>query len=376
MRIKSIQSSSNFKNLELEKVPFTRRTLVHGPNNCGKTNLLLLLELAFKQKGEVPGRDQVTFPIEGYDEGRGMLRKKGQEVAEEASASIKIECFGPMYKIAFELALPGEASVSQDVDISFSFESFPPGTVTSVKQIKFKNKVVHSASNPAKGSLLQALHDWVSKELAGAVVYVPNSRIRDGKPVPLNHHATLDPLNHLENTAFKFKNDPAINPRISEDLAVQLNEFFGIPDFRSELSMISQEDELGLGGEGRSEPHVGIGLQNGSKEWFPMSQVGTGIQQVFSILSQILVHPNASVALVEEFETSLSHPSKNRMLQLFLELTHQTTGALHQIVATSHNTFKPAMPEYTSIGAQRGIDGQAIGFKEWTREDWETFERS
>lgn len=369
MRITQIVEATGFKNLELKETPLARRTLVHGPNNCGKSNLLVLLEFLFKSKSR-PGDKEPTFAIEGFDATTDVLRRKGGKVLPKSRVVVKLDCWGERFNQALANAgfLPPKtgdkkpARISAPCTLAFEISRLGSGTTTVVHSIMLSGKEVYNLKGTPDPGLLEALQGWVRHELKDSVVYVPNGRITSRDPVPLTHLDSISPVRDLENAIYRFKNDPTFDSTVQTEIRGQLEHFFKLQDFRSEVPPTKDE---------KTTATVSIGLMTEDLDWFSLKNMGTGVQQLLVILSQLQVHPNAQVALIEEFETSLSTPNRNLMLEQFLRLTADG-GPLRQIIATSHNTFRPPQPEFISIGAKKL--GTLVNFIEWNEDTWKKFQ--
>lgn len=155
---------------------------------------------------------------------------------------------------------------------------------------------------------------------------------------------------------------------VIDNVRTTLRDFFKIQDIRSEI--LPADPSVGFEA---GNYRVGIMLKEQSGQWFDLERMGTGIQQVLSIVCMIHVS-RSKIALIEEFDTSLSPRKRSQLLEQLKQLVGEDKP-LRQLIVTSHSTFEPKQDRVISIGAQRTRPGRT-NFREWTKEDWARFRRT
>jgi energy-coupling factor transporter ATP-binding protein EcfA2 len=363
-------SARDIKNLELSDVPFRFVTLVHGPNGVGKSNLLLLLHTLLSRK-EVPPelKDQVRLPIEGLSRIPDFLRRTCQT----GTATLTLECYTRQFQqFARRLLNAGRGKgipVPHQVSIDFEIRDYSDAIRVIVTEIRLGTRPIFGprVKSPASAETQSALEDWIAKEVAGSTVYIPANRVYKRDPVPLNLKVVEPAVYHLENAVLRMLTSPDPRTDTLEAVKKTMKDFFKIQDIRSELRPSEVRDSLG---QSTQELLVGVRLQEGSGDWFDLERMGTGIQQLLVIVCMIHLS-GARIALIEEFDSSLSPGKRNQLTELLKQLVGETKP-LRQIIASSHTTFEPRQDRVLSLGAERTLNS-TVKFRPWTKSDWARF---
>jgi energy-coupling factor transporter ATP-binding protein EcfA2 len=366
MRILSV-SAHNVKNLELSNVPFRELTLVHGSNGIGKSNLLLLLHSLLSEKGSPPElKGQIKFPIEGVLNDPDFLRR----TCGAGTAVLTLSCHSKKYRgMAKKFSRFRRSSPSQiphEVGLAFGLHEYAGGVRFTLDSLRIGTRPIYGEGAAAIDAGQQkALEDWFVDEVVGSTIYVPANRIHRRDLVPLQLTQGEARVDNLENTVLRFLTSRDEDSQTLERVKKSLKDFFKIQDIRSEI-----RTEPSSPAPGEPELRVGIRLQEISGQWFDLERMGTGIQQVLVIVC--LIHMNdAKIALVEEFDTSLSPGKRSQLLQQLTELLG-ADKPLRQVIATSHTTFKPRQPNIVSLGAKRPAS-LTTDFRMWNKGDWDRF---
>lgn len=366
MRIGALEAHG-IKNLELADTPFRAVTLVHGPNGIGKSNLLLLVHSLLRRKiapDEI--RDSIKFPIEGVSPVPDFLRRGGRR----GTARLTLECYTTAFKSLLKaFPEPGHgrrSRMAHQVDIEFDIEEYSGGVRFSIKEIRIGTRVIYPShhGSPLTADQQKAIEDWIAAEVVDSTVYIPANRIHRRDLVPLDLTRVDPAVDHLENAVLRLLTSREEDTRTLDEVRKTMRDFFKVRDIRSELRL--------PGADTPSAPGllVGVRLQEESGEWFDLERMGTGIQQILVIVCMIQMS-RAKIALVEEFDASLSPEKRSQLLEQLKQLVG-IDKPLRQVVATSHSTFRPKQERVLSLGAEKTGAGR-VNFRVWTHADWARF---
>ena len=376
-------SAKNIKNLALKETPFRRVTLVLGENGYGKTNLLRLIHCLLQPKTMPPELGQAKFPIEGELRNDGDLLRRGQA---EATASLTVHGKGASYE-EFQKAFLGPADKkTMSATVDFAIKEHKPGILVQVTAIRIGEKQVYPEAEGKKGTkddakkaeLQAALEKWVRTDLAGKTTYIPTARLLKRNLVPYQVERPATAVDDLENTILRLYTSKAEDPKALDRIRKVLRDFFDIEDIRPHL-LAPEEPPMVKGADGKFPPapppplaeqlQVGIRVREGETEWYDLDHVGSGIQQVLAIVT-MLEESKAKIALIEEFETSLSYKNRNKFLQQLTELAGNEKP-LDQIITSSHAVFRPKQENVMPIGPDKAGQRDHVNFREWTEgKDW------
>ena len=417
-------SATNIKNLALKDTPFRRVTLVLGENGYGKTNLLRLLHCLLKSKEMPPERkSEAKFPIEGYAE-EGDLLRYGES---QATVSLTVHGKGDSYEDFRRTFVGTKDNLSDSTTLDFTLTEHRPGILVRVTAIRIGEKTVYPDPEPMKGSrrespaelkaaaaakkvesakkaasttkagaakkeskapkadeelkradLQKALEAWVRADLVGKTTYIPTARLLKRNMVPYQLERPATAVDDLENTILRLYTSKSEDPKALDRIRTVLKDFFVIEDVRPNL-LAPEALPLVKGADGKYPPppppvaaedlQVGIRVREGADQWFDLDHVGSGIQQVLAIVT-MLEESRAKIALIEEFETSLSIKNRDKFLKQLMQLAGNEKP-LDQIITSSHALFRPKQDELLSIGPDKPGKRDLVNFREWTEaKDW------
>lgn len=405
-------SATNIKNLALKETPFRRVTLVLGENGYGKTNLLRLLHCLLKPKEMPPElKAQAKFPIEGYaDEGDLLRYGKNQ-----ATASLTVHGKGASYDEFRRTFLGTKDKLSDSVTIDFTVTEHQPGILVRVTAIRIGEKPIYPEAEPRKGTrrpapdehksaataakgaakktakkpakpeedlkkadVQAALEAWVRSDLVGKTTYIPTARLLKRNMVPYQVERPATAVDGLENTILRLYTSKREDPKALDRIREILADFFTIGDVRPNLVAPEAPPQV-KGADGKYPPppppvtaeqlQVGIRVLESDDRWYDLDHVGSGIQQVLAIVT-MLEESRAKIALIEEFETSLSIKNRDKFLKQLIALAGNEKP-LDQIITSSHALFRPKEDNLLPIGPDKPGQRDLVNFREWTQaEDW------
>lgn len=378
-------SAKNIKNLELKDTPFRRVTLVLGENGYGKTNLLRLIHCLLQSKEMPPElKGQAKFPIEGYAEDGDLLRY-GHSTA---TVSLTVHGKGTSYEDFQKAFLGPKDKKTMSATLDFTITEHKPGILVKVDAIRIGEKTVFPEAEEKKGAkkdedakkvdLQAALETWVRTDLAGKTTYIPTARLLKRNMVPYQVERPATAVDGLENTILRLYTSKAEDPAALDRIRKILRDFFAIEDVRPHLLPPAEPAQV-KGSDGKYPPpppaplaeqlQVGIRVREADNHWFDLDHVGSGIQQILAIVT-MLEESRAKIALIEEFETSLSFKNRNKFLQQLTELAGNEKP-LDQIITSSHALFQPKQDNVIPIGPDKPGVRDRVNFREWTEaKDW------
>lgn len=378
-------SAKNIKNLELKETPFSRVTLVLGENGYGKTNLMRLIHCLLQAKEMPPElKGQAKFPIEGYTEDGDLLRH-GES---EATVSLTVHGKGNSYEVFQKAFLgPGDKK-TMSATLDFTITEYKPGILVKVVAIRIGKKAIYPEAEEKKGAkkgdeakkaeLQAALELWVRTDLSGKTTYIPTARLLKRNLVPYQVKRPATAVDDLENTILRLYTSKSEDPKALDRIKKMLKVFFDIDDVRPHVLPPEPLAQIKEDGKfpppppppGAADIKVGIRIREGENKWFDLDHVGSGIQQILAIVT-MLEESKASIALIEEFETSLSYKNRNRFLHQLTELTGNDRP-LDQIIASSHAIFVPRQKDSVMpIGPDKPGVRDRVNFREWDEaKDW------
>jgi predicted ATPase len=369
MMIKSV-SASGFKNLAVTPVQFKPVTLVMGENGIGKSNLLQLIHLVFSGKQPLES-EGLQFELDGSVPDEDLLCRH----EDRGRASIVLTTTLPRFReMCGALAAQAVDPHANEVTLDFDFWR-QNGTAFKLVGIKIGISQVYATGTPGVDipeTAIQAVHTWLAEEVRGCTVYVPINRLPPQSHVQYAAGATVDAITDLENTILRLLADPTQDPQLIDRVRGSMAEFFKIEEVRSSLVLAPRQPAP----EGRApsgvfllprdegdrplrDVKVGIRLRERGGQWFDLHHVGTGLQQVMVILT-VLLQNRAGIALIEEFDSSLSPLLRKELLG------HLTTLAgayspISQVITTTHGAFRFANPRPMAIRADP-IEGGKVNF--------------
>lgn len=346
LHIKTI-SAKNFKNLQLKSLQFKPITLIMGGNGIGKSNLLQLLHALVRSKETVEDVEGTQYALDGRLPDEDLVLRG--EMRGEASI-----VFGMGYEDFHDLrlAFDGVLENPDQKEISFDFDFWKDnGTVFKISRIYIGGTLIYSAAADGpqpEEAALPVLHAWIEEHILDSILYIPTNRVLHRKMVPYEADSDVDAVDNLENTILRLLSSKHEDDTVADRIRETLGKFFDIQDFRSELQPISQPMDDGVNeseksfrshlGRPMSDLRVGIRIREKDKQWFDLHQVGTGIQQLLVIIAMIH-QQKARIALVEEFDSSLSPANRKALLDHLTNLTGRSKP-LAQVITTTHGAFR------------------------------------
>jgi len=376
MRIKKV-SATNFKNLNLNGTPFRSVTLVLGENGVGKSNLILLLHTFFKKKESLKELPPQQFAIEGFVEQKDLIRRGERQGKAEVTVTCFSDAFEDLRKAFFAKSRQGK---SDDVTIEFVYRSYSGGLDVRIPAMRLGRQAIYPIpGKPGDRGLAEkqkVLEEWVNADLVDATTYIPNSRLLKRGLVDFRIDGPFDAASDLENTLLKLLTNHDTDPDIFDRIKETLDRFFRIKDIRPNLERMI-ESSRGSESEaakttGQSGVGVGVRIKEDTNRWFDLAQVGTGVQQILVMMTMIqggLEGKPARIALIEEFESSLSIKTRKQFLQQLIEVVGPGKP-LRQVIMTSHAIFRPKAQEVHSIGPDNPKARTSVNFRQWEPEDW------
>jgi energy-coupling factor transporter ATP-binding protein EcfA2 len=364
MRIRSI-SATGFKNLTLTNLSFKEVTFVFGENGIGKSNLLQLIHSLFRQKEAPIESGGLEFEIEGRLDDEDLICRKESSGTASVVLTTALPKFQEMCRaLGPKLVKPGAAEAT----LGFRFWR-QNGTSFKLTSIKVADTEIFAEGTPGTKipeGALQAVHTWLSEEILGCTVYIPTNRLHQRSLASYTAEPSVDAVSNLENVILRLWADPRENQELIESIRKSMAEFFGVEDIRSTLVTRPEpsteprkarehdfREELG---PPLSDVGVGVRLRERDKQWFTIEQVGSGLQQMLVILTTLYRH-KARIALVEEFDSSLSDKLRSELLKHFIAITGHS-DAISQLITTTHGSFDWPVPRPLAITAKTVSDGR------------------
>ena len=302
-----------------------------------------------------------------------MIRRGGSQ----GKAQVTLSCFGKTFKaMRTTFFAHSRQGTSNDITILFTFKRYSSGLDVRVPEIRLGRQVIYPISgkgnDKGRAGKQKALEEWVNEDLVNATTYIPNSRLLKRGLVDFRLGGSTDAAADLENTLLRLLTDRDTDPDVFDRVKEILNKFFRVKDIRPEIG--KRAGPSPASGTAIAEPAgqsgigVGVRLKEDTDKWFDLAQVGTGIQQILVMMTMIQERP-AKIALIEEFESSLSIKKRNQFLQQLIELVGPGKP-LRQVIMTSHAIFQPKAQEVHSIGPEHPAARTDVNFRQWDRNDW------
>jgi len=375
MNIESI-SATNYKNLALDQVPLQPVTLVMGENGVGKSNLLQLIHILFQKKEPIEGAG-VQFPLDGLVADDDLIRRGKTD----GEASVLVTTDSDVFRAAWRAFPNFPEPYTKKVTLKFRFWREVKGTAFKLSDLTFGSTHVHGEKEKEPKipeEALRKVQDWLEQELRDCTVYIPTNRLPSRTSVPYSSQAKVTAVTNLENTILRLLSDPHANQAEMDAIQDTLSTFFGIVDIRSTLGMkqlTPGETFLpppGMSPDGQdpqsvSDIKVGVRVREKNKEWFELDKVGSGLQQVLVIIT-MLIQNRARIALLEEFDSSLSPSRRSDMLEHLIRLTGRKK-VISQLITTTHGAFRYPNPRPLGLGpaplANGTVDFFPVNKKFW-----------
>jgi len=334
-------SIKNYRSLKNVTIPgLTSANVFHGPNNSGKSNILLALHTIFSRKWEtldvsVPGETS-TRPSRRTAFWYGTVKSMGNSFFRDSSEPIQYSL--NLTLLQAELAdLPDAATLTPlisaghdiRVDLSGQIERHGDDANMLLDRVRINGKDAFirlvaggvnylpslGGSPQAKENVIRALLDSFNN----CVYVVPSSRY-------LATEAPSDDKSLLL-AAPNFKNW-LHNLSLSKegyDTFTMIRRGFNEPPFvYGELSFL-RDPEL-----------LEIMVDDGSHYRMPIESKGTGVQQILILLSYIAAS-GAKIIGVEEPELNLSFSNQDAIVTKLMSLVVQAGAPPYQLFLTSHS---------------------------------------
>jgi energy-coupling factor transporter ATP-binding protein EcfA2 len=377
MNIDSI-SATNFKNLDLIDVPFRPVTLVMGENGVGKSNLLQLVNFLFRAKEPIEVQN-VQFPLDGLVDDDDLVARGKTD----GSAAVLLTTDSDVFRAAWGALGPKfKDKYAKKVQLKFRFWREVRGTALKLTDITIGSSHVYGEGpkdpKPPSGAVAK-IQEWMLQELRNSTIYIPTNRLPGRLTVPYSGDLRVNAVANLENTILRLLSDPHANQAEIDAIEETLKTFFGIEDIRATLGL--EDSQLGerylpppgqTRDAGVSRPltdlKVGIRVREKNKEWFGLDKVGSGLQQILVIVT-MLIQNKARIALVEEFDSSLSPSRRKALLDHLVSITGRNL-VVSQLVTTTHGAFRFSSPRPMGLRPIVSAEGR-VNFKPANRKFWE-----
>ena len=357
MIIKSIavDGFKSLKNVDINN--FDTVNLLYGFNNSGKSNLLKFLELIFRKKSFESYVSAVGSDMESYEK-RELL-----QITDFWQGEIYDSPFyffndswesGEAVTFAISLELDLEQLLGDTYFTKHKLYNKDAPNYLSIKG-KFVPKSLDSfemETNEIKiGEIILLLNDG-----RGSQNYFPSLGVQgDSNQLTsflkqFNNLVTLiDSDRYFQSEKFSVKNDTELNSRNIKTWLLSLNlnhsSTTNFDDFKQFIGSFKLLDES-LNDNKKNLPfskkielkkikndvEVLLGNEN---TILPVGNYGTGVQQIFYLLTKIFF-TNSRVILIEEFELNLS---KKYQLELIKFLSEYLKSKKKQLFFTSHSPY-------------------------------------
>lgn len=332
----------NFRSLKDTTVPgLTTATVLHGPNNSGKSNVLHALQTIFASKLSI---EQVELPAD-VTEARPPARassfwlgrlpdfQDNFHMGSQAPIQFDIQVKLPANHI---LNIPEFDALETRVSPGHDYRLRLAGTISrantdafmDMELVTINNKIalrrsaqstefVPTSKAPADRretfvrSLLDTLND--------SVYVIPSSRylsreMLTERAAPTLHSSEFKNWLHGQSLA-----------RSGFGVFDNVRKWFNAPPFDyGELTFMREGDR------------IEVMVDDGNGYRMPIESKGSGVQQILVLLGYIAVR-TPQVICVEEPELNLSFDNQDAIVSKLASMVHDSDGPPHQLILTSHS---------------------------------------
>jgi len=386
----------NFKSFSKGEIHDLKKiNMIFGLNNCGKSNFLKLIELLFRAKKNVEG--EITAEIddtieshetmsrskfwEGIIENEPFIFKKN-----ETNNPIQIACSVILDEIEVikigshynELMKEFPVKVDKQFTVEFVCKIFALDNFNSkimLESVKINDKIAFNSNGHFKNvkstsSLYenQEAVENLMKLMNNSVLLIDNDRYFKNE----KEDKSVEVLNskNLKNWMFNLSLDE-FNRNTFADLISSMKEFriSGDKEYSDNEKSNPLKDLKIL--FARLNDHIEMVVDN---EFIrqPLSNFGTGIQQIFYLLLKMF-EANAKIVLIEEIELNLSPKYQIELMQ-FLNNQVVEKKRFDQIFFTTHSPLLCYRGDFNIIKASINGKGETQ-LKDVDREEIEKFSK-
>jgi predicted ATP-dependent endonuclease of OLD family len=330
--------------------------MLYGYNNSGKSNILKIIDLVFRSKRQSDS-GYVNF-YTGYVENSGFfynLNKGNESIPFEfkfqlektelkgvINASylkefeaiyykgnnhtyIQLNIYGEIRKINFDLS--EIQLIKVDVNNLSLFKKDDPNEY-----------LTEAVTQGAKAGLTENGYDIfqsVMNIFNDCFLFLDNDRYFVNESIGLVNYKDLNPRN-LKQWLYTLSMNPETY-KLYVDLLAFVNQFKVTLALNDELTNCENNSPLPKGkmSFGQNQGELFAMFESNNKR-LPLSSFGTGIQQIFYILSKIF-SSEAKIILIEEIELNLSPKYQAELLKHLKKLI--STNTIAQMFFTSHSKY-------------------------------------
>lgn len=351
MKIKSFHVT-NFKSLVNTSVSnLGLKNMFFGLNNSGKSNILKFLSLVFQTKtfgqpvktAETDYRQ--TLGQSNFWQGEitntpYLFNANNTEKPIEFQVTLGIDHSElPLFDELCNEGIINRSRNESSVFINGQFEFVNPSTSRiSLRQVQIDNKTIFEANDyfPKNKNLNQSHFDSIMQFFNNCILFLDSNRIFDYKSNGSNSN------NYIEDS---FTNEFFDQYLIDYDNFVAIsNSFLSFKVDNKGIDILKHH----IINSPLSKPEIGftkfganyeIMLKNLNGGRYPLSSFGTGIQQLFYILSKIF-KSNSKIIFIEELELNLSPLYQIELLNFMdSEINKTENKKIHQLFFTSHSKY-------------------------------------
>lgn len=351
MKIKSFHVT-NFKSLVNTNVAnLGSKNMFFGLNNSGKSNLLKFLSLVFQDKtfGQTVKTAESDYrqTLEQSNFWQGeiinspyLFHANNTEKPIEFQVTLGIDHSElPLFN---DLKNEGIIKLSRNesnvfIDGQFEYVNTSTSRI-SLKQVQIDNKIVYETNDyfPKNKNLNQSHFETILQFFNNCILFLDSNRVFNYKSNGANRN------NQIEDT---FTNE------FFDLYLKQYDSFVTITDSFSAFKVDNRGIDIlkhHILNSPLSKPEIGftkfgetyeimLKTLNGGR--YPLSSFGTGIQQLFFMLSKIF-KSNSKIVFIEELELNLSPLYQIELLKFMdSEISKTKNKKIHQLFFTSHSKY-------------------------------------
>ena len=347
------------------------KSVFHGDNGSGKSNLILALEVIFQSKVSDPGRFRDDSATGDSPPSRPTPFWKGQIL--DFSENFYMGGHGP---ITFEVFLSVTPSFFAGLDEN--------NILTSLKKqghdftVKLKGQITHKEND----GVMMLEEVYINGKLA--------MRQKKGGPVWMPHISAPNDTKQrvVENVLDTFNNQVKVIPasRFLSEETFSVNETplhsQSYKNWLHKMSLGRDEYKIfkcikeWLASEKFNLGEISFAVDNKQLEVMvedkcgyrmKVDHKGSGIQQILVLLGYI-AESNAAIIGVEEPELNLSFKNQDLIVNILREMVENSNNSLHQILVTSHSDHVGSREDLKRYHVEK-VDGTDTVVRKFTRND-------